>query len=204
VSGVPILVHAAEIVAVVVGGGSVGARKALALLDGGAAVRVVAPEIEPSLRAAAERAGPRLTLVERAFEAGDLADADLVVAATSSPAVNQAVAATARALHRLVTVADAPAAGTFGGMAVHRAGAVVVGVSAGGVPGAALRIRDEIARVIWPAFGDAVAALGALRERDLRAGDRAGWRAASAALAGASFCDEVQGGRFEAQVAEWR
>ena len=199
----PILVHAAEIVAVVVGGGAVGARKAIALVEGGAAVRVIAPAVDTSLRdAAARHAG--LTLVEREFAAGDLDDADLVVAATSSSAVNQAVALTARRLHRLVAVADAPSDGTFTGMAVHRAGDLVVGVSAGGVPGAALRVRDAIADLLGPAFGDAVRLLGALRERYLRAGDRARWRAASAALVGPGFCDDVRAGRFDARAAEWR
>lgn len=200
-SGVPILVDAAQLVAVVVGGGAVGARKALALLDAGATVRVVSPEFDGALRAAGS---PRLTLVERPFEPRDLADADLVFAATSSRAVNQAVAAAARALHRLVTVADAPHAGTFGGMAVHRAGEVVVAVSAGGVPGAAVRIRDAAAAVVGPEFGAAVDALSALRDDLLGRGERARWREASAALAGAGFCDEVRAGRLAARVAEWR
>lgn len=199
----PILVHASEIVAVVVGGGPVGARKALALLDGGAAVRVIAPELDPALRDAATRE-PRLTLMERAFAPGDLDEADLVFAATGSAAVNQAVAAAARRLHRLVTVADAPSEGTFSGMAVHRAGDVVVGVSAGGVPGAALRVRDAVAELIGPAFGEAVRVLGDMRARYLGAGDRGRWRAASAALVGPGFCDDVRAGRFAARVAEWR
>jgi siroheme synthase-like protein len=199
----PILVHAAEIVAVVVGGGAVGARKAIALVEGGAAVRVIAPAMDASLRDAAARyAG--LTLVEREFTARDLEDADLVLAATSSPTVNQEVALAARRLHRLVAVADAPLDGTFTGMAVHRAGDLVVGVSAGGVPGAALRVRDAVADLVGPAFGDAVRLLGALRARYLRAGDRARWRAASAALVGPGFCDDVRAGRFEARAAEWR
>lgn len=201
-SGVPILVHAERVVALVVGGGAVGARKALSLLESGATVRVVAPTFAPALRAAA--AEPGLTLVERAFSAADLADADLVFAATGDAAVNRAVADAARALHRLVTVADSPEAGTFGGMAVHRAGEVVVGVSAGGVPGAALRIRDAIAGLVGPAFGEAVAALAALRARMLGGGERARWREASAALAGPTFCDDVRAGRLASRVGEWR
>lgn len=202
-TGLPILVHGAGLVAVVVGGGAVGARKAIALVESGAVVRVIAPAMDGSLRDAAARHGG-LTLVEREFAADDLDDADLVLAATSSPGVNQAVALAARRLHRLVSVADAPAEGTFTGMAVHRAGDVVVGVSAGGVPGAALRVRDMIAEVVGPAFGDAVRLLTGMRERLLRGGDRTRWRAASAALVGPGFCDDVRAGRFAARAAEWR
>jgi precorrin-2 dehydrogenase/sirohydrochlorin ferrochelatase len=203
VSGLPILVHGASVTAVIVGGGAVAARKAEALLACGARVRVIAPELAPALRATAA-AGPRLTLVERAYQSGDLGDAELVFAATSSRAVNLAVAADARALHRLVSVADGGDDGSFGGMAVHRAGDVVVAVSAGGVPAAALRIRDAVAALVGPAFGDAVSALGALRQRMLRDGERARWRAASAELLGPTFCDDVRAGRLVARVAEWR
>ena len=203
-SGLPILVRADGVLAVVVGGGAVGARKALALLDAGLAVRVVSPAVDETLRAAAGRSAGPLTLVEREFVPADLADADLVVAATSSAAVNEAVAREARSLHRLVAVADAPAAGTFTAMAVHRAGEIVVGVSAGGVPGAAVRIRDAIAALVGPPLGEAVDALAGLREQLLRRGDRARWREASAALVGASFCDDVRDGRLGARVARWR
>lgn len=199
----PILVHSAGMAAVVVGGGAVGARKAIALVESGAAVRVIAPAMDSALRDAAAR-HTALTLVEREFTAADLDDADLVVAATSSPTVNQAVALAARRLHRLVAVADAPADGTFTGMAVHRVGELVVGVSAGGVPGAALRVRDAIADVVGPAFGEAVSLLAGIRERLLRGGDRAGWRAASAALVDPGFCDDVRAGRFATKAAEWR
>ena len=203
-SGLPVLVRADQILAVIVGGGAVGARKALALLDAGAAVRVISPALDPTLRAAAAQHPGRFATVERDYAHGDLADADLVFAATSSAEVNQAVAAEARALHRLVSVADAPDAGSFTGMALHRSGEVVVAVSAGGVPGAALRIRDAIAELVGPPFGEAVAALGGLRDELLGRGDRARWREASAALVGPRFCDDVRGERLGAEVARWR
>jgi siroheme synthase-like protein len=203
VSGFPILVHGGAVAAVVVGGGAVAARKVTELVACGARVRVIAPRFAPQLRelAAAE---PRLALVERAFEAGDVADAELVFAATDSPAVNAAVADEARELHRLVSVADAPALGSFGGMAAHRDGELVVGVSAGGVPSAAVRIRDEIAARLGPPFADAVAALGGLRQRLLAAGARERWREAAAALVDERFCDDVRGGTFFARIGQWR
>ena len=62
-SGIPILVHADQIVAVVVGGGAVGARKALSLREGGATVRVVARGdsllFPAAIRALAATHGPR-------------------------------------------------------------------------------------------------------------------------------------------------
>ena len=65
-SGYPLLLEGSRIGALVVGGGRVAHRKAMALLESGAAVRVIAPEITSPLREAAVH-WPRLVLVERAY-----------------------------------------------------------------------------------------------------------------------------------------
>jgi precorrin-2 dehydrogenase/sirohydrochlorin ferrochelatase len=143
VSGLPILVEGRALRALVVGGGAVAARKAAALSGVGASVRVVAASPGDAMRALADSG--QVTLDERVYAAGDIGDALLVVAATDDRAVNDTVAAHARAANRLVNVADLPDSGTFATMAAHRSGSLVVGVSAGGVPGAAARIRDAIA-----------------------------------------------------------
>ncbi len=202
-SGVPVLVEAGSVNVVVVGGGSVATRKAAEFAACGANVRVIASKISTELRGMAT-AEPRLTLVEREFEAGDVGDAELVFAATDVAAVNAAVAAEARALRRLVSVADAPASGSFSGMAVHRSGELVVGVSAGGVPAAAVRVRDAVAALFGPVFGDAVASLGALRRRLLVGGERGRWREAARELVDERFCDDVRAGRLDVRVAQWR
>ena len=80
----PVMLRGEAVRALVVGGGAVAARKAVALLDAGAAVRVVAPRVGERLRAGHER----LTIDERRFEAADLADATLVVAASDDASVN--------------------------------------------------------------------------------------------------------------------
>ena len=70
----------------VVGGGRVGLEKAKGLLDCGAVVTVVAPQIEPELAAAAGRAG-----AASAYETADLDGNLLVVAATPVRSVNRRV-----------------------------------------------------------------------------------------------------------------
>jgi siroheme synthase-like protein len=202
VSGVPILVEAAAVRVLVVGGGTVATRKASALCDAGAHVRVVAPTISPALRAL----GPtgRVTLVERRYEPGDVGDAELVIAATSDRAVNATVAADARAAHRLVNVADSPDDGNFATMAKHRSGALVVGVSAGGVPGAAARIRDAIAERFDSRYAHALADLAELRRSLLDRGEGHGWREFSREVIGAEFCSSVERESLDDQVAPWR
>jgi precorrin-2 dehydrogenase/sirohydrochlorin ferrochelatase len=202
VSGYPLLLEGTRIRALVVGGGRVALRKTIPLLESGAAVRVVAPRVCAPLRERAERCAG-LTLVERPYESADIGAETVVVAATSSRAVNARVAADARALGRLVNVVDAPGDGNCATVAVQRADGLVIGVSAGGVPAAAARVRDALAQRFDGRYGAAVATLGALRRRLLAAGQYQAWRDAAEDLVGADFCGTVEEGSFAARAARW-
>jgi siroheme synthase-like protein len=202
VSGLPILIEGSAVLALVVGGGTVASRKAAVLIEAGAHVRVVAPRVALAIRALAD-AG-RIELVERRYERGDIGDAQLVIAATDDRAVNASVTADAQLAGRLVNVADRPADGSFVTMATHRAGEIVVGVSAGGVPGAAARIRDAIGVRFDSRYARALAELSALRRALLDRGEGDAWRARSAELFDAGFCDRVESGAVTERVDAWR
>jgi siroheme synthase-like protein len=191
------LLDGSRIRALIVGGGAVALRKALALLESGASVRVVAPTIAPALYALR---GPRVVLEERPYESTDIGDATLVIAATDVRPVNARVTADARAAGRLVNVSDAPTEGDWVTVATHRAGPLIISVSTGGVPSAAARIRDAIGARFDARYGEALAALAALRGREK--GNE--WAAAESALVGPEFCDRVERGEIAARVAAWR
>ena len=201
-SGVPILVEARDVRVLVVGGGTVAARKARALAEAGATVRVVSPAAADEICEMA-RDGV-LELVSRTFVAGDVLDAQLVIAATNDRATNAAVAAEARDAHRLVNVVDAPEEGSFATMATHRTGALVVGVSAGGVPAGAARVRDAIAARFDERYGRALASLAAVRRELLDRGESERWHALAGEVLGATFCDAVETDGVEARVSAWR
>ena len=201
-SGIPILVEGTAIRALIVGGGTVASRKAAVLLDAGAHVRVVAPAVVEEMRTLI--AAGRVALTERRYELADIADAQLVIAATDDRAVNAAVAADARAAGRLVNVADRPGEGSFATMAMHRTGSLVIGVGAGGVPGAAARIRDAIASRFDSRYSRALAALGAARRALLDRGEGATWRAHADEVLDDGFCDAVERGAVEQRVSAWR
>lgn len=201
-SGLPILVEGTALRALVVGGGAVATRKAAALAEVGASVRVVATATGAEMRALAD-AG-RVTLLERAYAVGDIGDALLVVAAADDRTVNALVAEHARAANRLVNVADLPDSGSFATMAAHRAGSLVIGVSAGGVPGAAARIRDAIARRFDERYGRAIGGLAELRRSLIDRREGAAWRALSAEVLDEGFCERVEQGALDAQVKPWR
>ena len=103
-----------------------------------------------------------------------------------------------------MNVADAPEKGTFDFLATHRAGAITISVSAGGVPGAAIRIRDSIAGRIDSRYADAVAACAEVRERALASAGAEGWRDVVSELIDEDFCDSVEDGTFAQRAARWR
>jgi siroheme synthase (precorrin-2 oxidase/ferrochelatase) len=88
-------------------------------------------------------------------------------------------------------------------MAVHRSGDVTIAVSAGGVPGAAARIRDAIAERFDGRYERAVSALRGLRSRLLNDGPRE-WHDAAPALLGDDFCKSVEDGSLADKVESWR
>jgi uroporphyrin-III C-methyltransferase/precorrin-2 dehydrogenase/sirohydrochlorin ferrochelatase len=97
--------------ATVVGGGPVAAQKAEALLRSGARVTVVSPELcarlgELTLLGALRHEAKR-------FQPGDLVGAEIAIAATDDPAVNEAVSVAARSLRIPVNVADHAALSSF-------------------------------------------------------------------------------------------
>ena len=65
-----------------IGGGSVAARKAAMLIRAGALLRIVAPEISAEMSELADRAEAEVH--QRPYKASDLSSASLVVAATDS------------------------------------------------------------------------------------------------------------------------
>jgi siroheme synthase-like protein len=204
VSLIPLGFQGEAISALVVGGGQVGTRRALSLLETGARVRVIGLEISAELEAESYH-NNRLSLERREYAGdADVADAALIVAATPSPSVNERVARDARSANRAVNVADAPEKGSFVFLATHRAGPITVGVSAGGVPSAAGRIRDSIAGRIDARYATAVAQCSDLRERVLAGSGPDAWRVVAAELIDETFCESVEQGTFTERAARWR
>jgi siroheme synthase-like protein len=203
VSAYPLVLEGSSLTALIVGAGPVALRKAAALLESGARVHVVAPRIDAAF-AELQARSPSLHVTRAAYEERHLDAADLVIAATDDASLNARIAADARARRALVNVADAPELGNCITPAVHRAGELVVAVSAGGVPSAATRIRDAIGRVFDSRYSSALRELAQLRRSLLDAGRRDRWRDAAASLAGPDFCEEVESGQLPARIAEWR
>jgi uroporphyrin-III C-methyltransferase/precorrin-2 dehydrogenase/sirohydrochlorin ferrochelatase len=123
---------------VIVGGGTVAAAKLEGLLAVGADVTVVAPEIRPEL----QKDG--VTLVRRAFEDSDLAEAWYVVAA-APPDVNRQVGEAAERQRIFVNAVDDPAHATaYLGGVVRREGVTVAISTEGRAPALAGLMREAL------------------------------------------------------------
>jgi siroheme synthase-like protein len=201
VSDFPIALHGERTTAVVFGGGSVGTRKALALVEAGASVTVVSPVVSPDLEEA-ERSR-RVVIVRESYRKQQLERATLVIAATDSREVNAQIAVDANAGGKLVNITDYPDEGNFHTMALHRSGDITIAVSSGGVPGAAARIRDAIAERFDARYERAVSVLRGLRSASIARGDDV-WPNAADKLLGEDFCDSVEDGSFSQKVESWR
>ncbi len=173
----------------VVGGGAIGERKAMALLECGARVTVVAPVVTTGLAALA--AARRIIHRPRRFETRDVRDAALVIAATGSTAVDGAVTAAARRRRVLVNVVDRPAECDFIFPSVLRRGGLQIAVSTGGrSPALAREIRQALEAVVpedYAEFVERVARARASARRSARTAAgrlRAGEWAVRAAVGG--------------------
>lgn len=132
--------------AVVVGGGAVAARRALAWRSAGADVVVVSPTLTEALAAAAHR--DDLTWIEREYRTGDLDGAWLVQTATNDPAVDDRVARDAEAARLWCLKGGDPEGSSAWTPAVAQADDVTVAVSGGGDARRAAVLRDAVAAAL--------------------------------------------------------
>ncbi len=128
----------------VVGGGSVGARKAGVLLEAGAKVRVVAPQIDDELKAHAA-----VEAVHARFQPQHLEGMALVIAATNDRAVNRQVSEQAQARNIPVNVVDDPELCSFIMPAILDRSPLMVAFSSGGASPVLTRMmRGKLETVI--------------------------------------------------------
>lgn len=127
----------------VIGGGMVAERKIAALLEVGAAVAVISPDVTQNIARWSKE--QRITLTARRYRLGDLTGFQVAFVATDDSSVNQAVFDEGRERGVWVNAADDPARCDFILPSVLRRGDLTVAVSSGGnSPALARTIREEL------------------------------------------------------------
>lgn len=149
----PIMVNVKDMICLIVGGGRVAERKAFFLLEAGADVLVISPEVCSGLHELARK--EQIRWVQSHYKKGDIDRFGplLVFAATNDSQVNQTVVEEAKQAGKLVNAVDNPAAGSFHVPAVLRRGKLAIAVSTEGAgPAAAARIKHELAGTYGPEY----------------------------------------------------
>ena len=137
----PLFVSLSGKTVTVVGAGKIASRRIKVLLEYGARIRVIAPQICAEIRALSGS----LEIIEREYEGGDVSGSFMVIAATDSREVNQKAGADAKAEGINVSVADSREECSFYFPAVIRKGSISIGlVSDGSDHAAAARTAGEL------------------------------------------------------------
>ncbi len=153
----PIFLNISGKKCVVVGGGQVALRKVRTLLEHGAGVEVISPDLCPELSQLAE--GGEIHVLQRSYRAGDLQDAVIAIAATNDSNTNLEVVKEAHRKAVLVNVVDDPENSDFIVPSYMCRGDVTIAVSTGGrSPALARKIRTRLEKD----FGDEYASLALL------------------------------------------
>jgi uroporphyrin-III C-methyltransferase/precorrin-2 dehydrogenase/sirohydrochlorin ferrochelatase len=149
----------------VVGGGAVAERRTTLLLETGAVVTVLAPELGSEALAQAV-AGGRCEHVAARFDAQPLERYWLVVAATDDAGVNARVAAAAEAAQRFCNVVDEPQLCSFIMPAIIDRAPVTIAISTGGASPVLSRWVKGLLETLLPQrLGELAGLLGRWRLR---------------------------------------
>ncbi|MFM5816220.1 siroheme synthase CysG [Aeromonas dhakensis] len=147
-----------------VGGGEVAERKARLLLDAGAQLTVVAPELDPELAELA--ANGSIEWLAGEFASEQLAGKWLVVAATDRREVNALVYQSANQARIFANVVDDPKRSSFIMPSIIDRSPLMVAISSGGkAPVLARLLREKLEAMLPQHLGAVAAFAGSLRDR---------------------------------------
>ena len=133
----------------VVGGGEVAFRKASLLLESGAAVKIVAPQLSTAFAAL-----PQIEYIAERFHSSHLDGATLVIAATNEVETNIEVSQLAKARNIPVNVVDNPEFCTFIMPAILDRSPLMVAFSSGGASPVLIRmLRGKLETLIPQGYG---------------------------------------------------
>lgn len=134
---------------IVIGGGRVALRKIRSLLRSGASVTVISPEVIPAIENLSD--SKRIRLLKRNYRKGDLKNAFLVIAASSSRELHKRIAGDFKGL---LNVVDDPELCNFIVPSVIRRGPLTIAISTSGAsPAMAKAIRKEMEKLYGEEFG---------------------------------------------------
>jgi len=161
----------------VVGGGMIAGRKARSLLEAGAWVEVISPDLSKPLELLSRKRliSCRKDIYRKKYIRG----AFLVIAATADPAVNRRVSEDAAEFGLLSNNVDRPAQSNFIVPAVLSSNGLIIGISTSGkAPALSKRIKRDLRETVLKKYVKALGALSRERARLRKSGSGFGKRKA--------------------------
>jgi precorrin-2 dehydrogenase/sirohydrochlorin ferrochelatase len=182
---------------VVIGGGEVAERKVISLLNAGARVRVIGPEVTDILERMAEE--KKITLSKRRYRKGDLMGALLAFAATDNEEINREVSLEARERGVLLNVVDDPDKCGFIVPSVVERGRLSIAISTSGAsPAFAKKVRMELEERYGDEYAVFLEIMAAVRQKLLtKGGEGDKNRKIFNKLASSPIPDMIRNGRWE-------
>ena len=160
----PILLSVKDRRCVVVGGGDVALRKVKTLVERGASVLVISPDLHRELGALVDK--DAIEWEARAYRQGDLEGAYLCAACANDPEVNAEVRHEAWTRRVLVNLADDPEGSDFQVPSFFEDGPLIIAVSTSGQsPAVARTLRRMLQGYLGESFGEAVKVINDFREK---------------------------------------
>lgn len=157
----PIVIDLTGKKCLIVGGGEVALRKVQALLDAGARVTVVSPDVDPRIESL-----DGAEIRRESYKNSDLTGYTLVFAATDDRGVNTKISQDAQRVGIPVNVVDDPELCSFIVPSLVRRGDLLLAISTSGrSPALAKRIRRELEDQFGEEYAAFIGLLGSLRER---------------------------------------
>jgi siroheme synthase-like protein len=148
---------------IVLGGGKIAEGKVEGLLAVEAQVKIISPELTPPLQSLADE--NKISYISRAYQAGDLTGAFMVICATDQPEINHQVWQEASANHQLVNVVDDTPRCNFIAPSILRNGDLTIAISTSGkAPALAVRLKERLQRELGNEYARFLELAGHLRE----------------------------------------
>jgi precorrin-2 dehydrogenase/sirohydrochlorin ferrochelatase len=151
----------------VIGGGKVAERKIMSLLDTGAKITVIAPEVTEKIKSLVEQ--KRLFYQPRSFIEEDIEEKFMVFISTDSAEVNRRISRLARKKGILVNCVDTPEECDFFVPSFFRRGSLTFALSTGGkIPALAKKIRGELQLSYGEVFAEYIELLAEARKKIIK------------------------------------
>lgn len=148
----------------VVGGGDVGTRKVMTLLDCGAMVVVISPAVTEKIEELSNKG--LIKLERRGFKPTDLDQIFLVIGATDNPELNRQIHAGAERLRMLCNIADRPEVCNFILPAIVNRGDLIIAISTSGKsPAFAKKMRKDLEKEFGTEYADFLTLMGGIRTK---------------------------------------